>query len=323
TSVTTEGNGSYRFSNIIPGNYTVSVTVPGGYTASGATSRAVNVGSGGSAQANFALQAQGVIQGVVFDDLNGNGVQDGGEPGVGGVTVTQGATSVTTEGNGSYRFSNIIPGNYTVSVTVPGGYTASGATSRAVNVGSGGSAQANFALQAQGVIQGVVFDDLNGNGVQDGGEPGVGSVTVTLSNGLTAMTSSGGDYRFEDVEVGDYRLNLVVPAGYLDDVLLQTVNLVSGGSAQANFAVQAQGVIQGVIFEDRNANGVQDLGEPGLSGLIVELTRGDTGATVTVETTIDGKYRYFDINAGEYQLVISPPDVYVATTTLVETVGFA
>jgi hypothetical protein len=76
--------------------------VPTGYTASGTTSRTVNVGSGGAAQANFALQAQGGIQGMVFDDLNGNGSQDTGEPGVGGVTVSRtGGVAVTTGSNGS------------------------------------------------------------------------------------------------------------------------------------------------------------------------------------------------------------------------------
>ena len=44
----------------------------------GPTSSVVNVASGGSAQANFAVQAQGVIQGVVFDDRNGNSEQDSG-----------------------------------------------------------------------------------------------------------------------------------------------------------------------------------------------------------------------------------------------------
>jgi hypothetical protein len=65
----------------------VSIGVPAGYVASGQTSRTVSVASGGAARANFALQAQGVIQGVVFDDLNGNKAQDLGEPGIAGVTV--------------------------------------------------------------------------------------------------------------------------------------------------------------------------------------------------------------------------------------------
>jgi hypothetical protein len=91
------------------------VAVPTGYTASGTTSRTVNVGSGGAAQANFALQAQGGIQGVVFDDLNGNGSQDAGEPGVGGVVLSRsGGITTTTESNGAYRFGNITPARYTV-----------------------------------------------------------------------------------------------------------------------------------------------------------------------------------------------------------------
>jgi hypothetical protein len=54
-----------------PGSYTLLVSVPAGYVAVGQTSSTVNVASGSSARANFILQTQGVIQGVVFDDRNG------------------------------------------------------------------------------------------------------------------------------------------------------------------------------------------------------------------------------------------------------------
>src|SRR5690606_5205012 len=137
-------------------------------------------GSGGSVQSNFILQARGVIQGVVFDDFNGNGVQDSGEAGVGGVVVSQSTgVTATTSLDGSYRFSNVAPGSYNLNVAVPAGYVASGQTNSTVNVAIGGSVQANFALQVQGVL-GVVFDDLNGNNKQDGGEPGLGGVSITL-----------------------------------------------------------------------------------------------------------------------------------------------
>ncbi len=73
----------------------------------------------------------GSIGNFVWKDSNGNGIQDSGEPGIQGVTVTlkSGSTVVATtvtNTNGYYQFANICGGNYTVVVSnVPYGYTAS------------------------------------------------------------------------------------------------------------------------------------------------------------------------------------------------------
>jgi hypothetical protein len=63
----------------------------------------------------------------VWKDLNGNGIQDAGEPGVSGVKVDlldSGGTVVgttTTNGNGLYLFSGLTPGQYCVRFTAPVG----------------------------------------------------------------------------------------------------------------------------------------------------------------------------------------------------------
>ena len=73
--------------------------------------------------------ADAEFTGSVFNDFNGNGVLDGLEPGIGGVTVTltdsTGATqSTTTDANGNYLFGSLDPTDtYTVTVdtsTLPG-----------------------------------------------------------------------------------------------------------------------------------------------------------------------------------------------------------
>src|SRR5690606_31784059 len=193
-------DGSYRFSSVTAGAYTLFVGVPPGLVPVGQTSRTVNVPSGGSAQANFSLQAQGAIQGVVLADLNGHNRQDAGEPGIGGVVVSRSAgVTTTTSLDGSFRFSNVSVGSYTLSIDVPAGYVAVARTSRTVSVASGGAAQANFSMQAQGVIQGLVFDDRNGNGVQDSGESGINGVAITRGDGPSTATNLDGTYRFTDV----------------------------------------------------------------------------------------------------------------------------
>ncbi len=64
----------------------------------------------------------------VWKDLNENGIQDSGEPGVAGVSVTllDGANAVvdttTTDAAGEYLFDNLTPGNYKVSFSAPTGF---------------------------------------------------------------------------------------------------------------------------------------------------------------------------------------------------------
>lgn len=63
---------------------------------------------------------QDVIDGVVFDDKNKNSTQDEDEPGVEGVTVSNGRDTTTTDANGRYELPAYE--NMTVFVTQPAGY---------------------------------------------------------------------------------------------------------------------------------------------------------------------------------------------------------
>src|SRR5205085_997487 len=136
------------------------------------------------------------IGNFVWNDLNGNGVQDAGEPGIPGETgrargresacnAVSGTT--TTDDNGLYGFTEA-PGTYSVAVTTPGGYVATatgqGTTTTDSNVSpsgttpcalpSGGSDQTiDFGFYQPVTIGNFVWNDLNGNGVQDAGEPGI------------------------------------------------------------------------------------------------------------------------------------------------------
>src|SRR5690606_31706706 len=82
----------------------------------------VTVPSGGDATANFGFGTPipGSISGTVFDDANGNGIQDGGEAGIPNITVTitgpSGTFTVTTDANGNYTQPGLDSGSYTVNV---------------------------------------------------------------------------------------------------------------------------------------------------------------------------------------------------------------
>ena len=93
-----------------------------------------------------------------------------------------------------------------------------------------------------GVIGDRVWNDLNENGVQDDGEPGVNGVTVRLLNAAdssvaqTTSTDSAGIYSFTAVAPGEYRVQVVLPGGHAfssqdagaDDRLDSDVNVTSG-----------------------------------------------------------------------------------------------
>lgn len=83
---------------------------------------------------NFAAsQELTEIRGVKWDDKNGNGVKDAGEPGLAGWTIfldqnsngqlDSGETSTTTDANGNYAFTSLTPGRYQVAEVIQSGWT--------------------------------------------------------------------------------------------------------------------------------------------------------------------------------------------------------
>ncbi len=65
-------------------------------------------------------------------------------------------------------------------------------------------------------VGGVVFEDANRNGLRDAGEAGVAGAEVVLigaGGSVPATTGSDGAYVFEDVDAGEYTVELSVPTG--------------------------------------------------------------------------------------------------------------
>jgi len=85
-------------------------------------------------------------------------------------------------------------------------------------------------LLNQASITGNVFVDVNTNGVYEVNEPGIDGITIELldengvpildtqNNPVTATTSDGGFYLFEDIDPGTYQLREVQPTGVDDGV---------------------------------------------------------------------------------------------------------
>ena len=133
-----------------------------------------------------------------FNDANGNGLLDPGEAGVGGITIqlfsgsdAEGSPLATavSDGSGNFSFTNLTAGTYSVAEVLPSGYrqTTPSVLGRGfvvVSIAPGQNVQdvlfGNQLIPAFGAISGMKFNDLNGNGVLDPGEPGLAGVTIEV-----------------------------------------------------------------------------------------------------------------------------------------------
>ncbi|MFY7880538.1 MAG: SdrD B-like domain-containing protein [Lacibacter sp.] len=203
----------------------------------------------------------GSIGDKVWIDSNGNGVQDSGEPGVAGVTVTlyngSGVALATTitDATGTYLFTNLASATYSIGFTLPADFLfatkdAGGNDNTDSDVNTTGSSFGktdpivlgsgqNLRTLDAGIVPGVlssigdrVWNDLNSNGIQDAGEPGIAGVTVELLDGAgnaidpdgagpltrtVSVTDAFGNYIFSNLGNGSYIIdfnNFSFPSGY-------------------------------------------------------------------------------------------------------------
>ena len=283
-SVTTGQDGTYTFSNLVPGTYEVDDPI------------LVTVTTQIHAVVNVPAFSPNIISGMKFNDLNGNGIKDAGEPGVPNweidlVYVVPGPdilmAQAGTDGNGAYKFINIPPGNYEIKELARQGWTATTATVRSVHI-PGISANQNFGNKlatppSLGSIFGMKFNDLNGNGVKDGGDAGLPGWTIQLKNATspavisTANTGSDGSYAFLNITPGNYVVSEVAKSGWI-----QTKPPAPGGQVYS-FALAAGENKQGIDFGNRNSNLppinptlVSNLASPQMAGTPVIWTAGAT-----------------------------------------------
>jgi uncharacterized repeat protein (TIGR01451 family)/LPXTG-motif cell wall-anchored protein len=327
-SVLTSGAGTYSFTDLPPGTYTVTVTAPSGLTATTPATFTITIAqdeTNNTADFGFTppdAPDAGTIGDRVWNDADGDGVQDAGETGVGGATVTlrmdtdgdgsfeTAAATQVTAADGSYSFANLPPASYSVVVTVPAGLVPTTPIAIPVMLTSGQVVDtADFGLSttppAPGTIGDTVFDDADADGVQDGGEVGYAGATVTLrqdtdGDGIyettvaTTTTDIDGLYAFGGVAPGSYTVTVAVPGG-LDPTTPTTVTVPLGAGQTvdtADFGLTenqvAPGSIDGRVWNDtdRDQDWTGDPSEPGVNVVTVTLLQDDDGDGV-FETTVD------------------------------------
>ncbi|MES2736436.1 MAG: SdrD B-like domain-containing protein [Verrucomicrobiota bacterium] len=289
TLTATGGSGPYLWvieSGSLPAglNLTPTGTIQGKATTSTTALFTVNVTDsyGCSTLRAYSLAARGLSVGnLVFNDVNLNGIRDGGEPGIAGASMqlwsagadraiggsglnadAQVGTTLTTPASGAYAFNGLAPGYYYVRLVPP------------------------------------VTSPLSG------GSP------VALDNGIdhdnNAASQPGG--------AGTTIFSPVVQLG------IGTEPTVDDGDADTDFTLDF-GLFRGMglgnlVFQDTNDNGLRDDGEPGLDGVTLELwavgADGVIGGTDdvrmrTMVTAGGGQYAFSSLAPGKYYVRIPTP----------------
>ena len=176
-----------------------------------------------------------------------------------------------------------------------------------------------------------VWNDVNKNGIQDSGENGIANVTVELhkcsDNSLvsTTLTDASGKYLFSNLDAGDYYVKFVVVSGYsfspanqgTDDAKDSDADASTGktgcitlAAGENNLTVdagmyQCLNSIGDFVWRDKNANGIQDAGETGIQGVVVELLNSSSTVIATSTTNASGFYQFTSLVNGTYTVRIA------------------
>lgn len=351
-------DGSYYFGNVTPGTYSIHEVQPIGYTSTNDdTVTNIAVTPDGVSNANFGerLPGSGVgsafLSGMVFHDIDNDGIAEPGEGGIAGVRVILSdqfgneVASAITEVGGAYRFDGLAPGEYQVSEVQPLGYASS--TPNILNgltVPYTGLTGQNFGERTSSV-SGLVFADLDADGVQDPGEAGIAGVEVVLSGTdatgapvhIVVITDMTGSYSFSGLLSGTYQIDETQPAdradgldylgtagGSLGNDTVSGIALGAGVTATGYLFTEAAKTITtepgtswlaGTVWNDRDGDGIAEVGEGPIAGVRIEIR--DSGGTLigSAVTGPDGSYVLSGLVPGaSYTITEIDPDGYGSST---------
>lgn len=260
-------------------------------------------------------RSAGLIYGVVFRDINSNGLRDVSEPTMPDVVIqSSNGAQTTTNALGQYLLT-VTPGTVTVTEIDPVGFSSTTPNSKSVDAFAGSFTQLNFGdvpSSGTGQVQGMVFNDLDQSATITPGDLGIANVKIYSDTGEYTYTDAAGKYVL-DVPIGTRTISQVDSIGYISttpntaEAQLDT----EGQVVEVNFGDVIgtdTGTLAGYVFLDENENGARDLKEGGVFGATILV-----GVAGSTESDTQG---YFSITvpAGMYDVYEQDPPGYSSTT---------
>ncbi|MGL5244746.1 MAG: SdrD B-like domain-containing protein, partial [Sarcina sp.] len=262
-----------------------------------------------------------------------------------------------TEKSGYYLFDNLDSDNYCVGFILPNDYVitkqilnnplgskVNPLTKRTeiINLASS-NFSINMGIYKYVIIEGFIWDDLNVDGIIDSNELGINNITVNLydSKNLlkiikSTVTNSMGKYSFNDIAPSKYKIKFIKPVGYeftlkdigTDKTKNSKVNEITGftdeielnsneKSINENAGMIKLAKIEGMVWLDKNEDGVKDNIESGIKNIKVTLYNCDDNSETSYTTTTNraGKYNIKNIFPGKYYALFSNTNGYKFVTT--------
>jgi len=241
----------------------------------------------------------------------------GGDDGAVTANATGGVAPYTfqwSNGSTTALAANLTAGSYDLTVTDSNGCSCS----------------TTIFIENPSKIGDFVWEDINENGWQNPGEPGLPGITVILSGTTgsgnpfadTTQTDANGFYQFDGLEPGFYKLHFgLLPNYFFTDMNIGTeakdsdvqpftgfTNTIPLSVGTFNSDVDA-GLIKldnkinigDFVWLDFNRNGIQDSIESGIQEIKVRLISMPAGSVIaTTSTNLIGFYEFKDVFAGNY-----------------------
>lgn len=240
-----------------------------------------------------------------YDDHNGNGAKEDSEPLLDNwsMTLTPGSVTQTTV-NGCTTFTNLSPGLYSVAETLKTDWSNTTPLSQNVTLTSRQNETLYFGNFACATISGMKWEDLDGDGTKDTGEPALADWTINL-NGTEAsdITDVNGGYSFKVCRAGTFTVSETIPD---QKTWYQTspggaspnhqIKVTSGGTYTGkDFGNTRYAKIYGVKYRDNDGDGTLDANDltATLAGWVFDLYDGTTNFILKSFTTdTDGYYEF-------------------------------
>ncbi len=310
-------------------------------------------GGGVGVQFDFPEPAERTLSGHVYIDQDNSLTLSTADARISGTKVylreveTNRVLEATTDGDGFYQFTGLTAGKtYVLSEPLPTSPAGLQNLPAAVNPGkinnvqcdaatcvvstagtedtisgiklvAGNGTDFNFGENITTAISGKVYLDRDNSGLQNGTEPGIPGVTITVTDAGGTVVWSGptgadGSYSVPGLIAGhDYTITETQPAGLKDGQehnsnVITITQLPPAGSSGNNFGELAAS-LSGRVYLDQ-ANDGHTVSDPGLGNVQVTLSRRDGQPVVDVlgnpvsvlNTVADGSYAFIDLPAGDY-----------------------